>query len=118
MKNKRLIFCTIGGLLAAVICSIGGYFSGNITEFSYSAIAGVFFNRIMLGFSIGVSRLKIHYLSHGMLLGFLVSCITSISFLGDNFRGFVFFTGAGILYGLLIELFVTKVFKAELKVLE
>jgi len=48
-----------------------------------------------------------------MLIGFLVSLITSISFLENGITGFLFFTGAGIIYGFLIEIFATKIFKAE-----
>ncbi len=111
MNTKRLLVCTTGGLVAGFICSAGGFLSGNIAELSFFAIAGTFFNRIMIGFFIGISRLKINYLLHGMLIGFLVSLINSISFLENNIKGFLFFTIAGIIYGLLIELFATKVFK-------
>jgi hypothetical protein len=112
MKNKRLLICTIGGVVAGIICSAGGLLSGNIAELAFFAIAGTFFNRLMLGFIIGISCLKINYLLHGMLIGFLVSLINSISFLENSISGFLFFTIAGIIYGLLIELFATKVFKA------
>jgi hypothetical protein len=113
MKNKRLLICTIGGIIAGIICSVGGILSGNIAEFSFFAIAGPFFNRIMLGFFIGISSLRINYLLHGMLIGFLISFINSISFLENNIKGFLFFTFAGIIYGLLIELFATKVFNSQ-----
>ena len=115
MKNKRLLICTIGGLLAGIICSAGGLLSGNIAEFSFFGLAGVFVNRLMLGFIIGISRLKINYLLHGILMGFLVSFIISVSFLENNVKGFIFFTTAGIIYGFLIELFAVKVFKAKLE---
>jgi len=115
MKNKRLLICTIGGLVAGIICSAGGLLSGNIAEFSFFAIASPFFNRLMLGFFIGISRLKINYLMHGILIGFLVSFINSVSFLENNLSGFLFFTTAGIIYGLLIELVATKVFKAKVE---
>jgi len=45
-------------------------------------------------------------------MGFLVSLISSVSFLEDGITGFMFFTTAGIIYWLLIELFATKVIKA------
>jgi hypothetical protein len=115
MKNQRLLICTIGGLVAAIICSVGGLLSGNIPEFNFFAIAGTFFNRLMLGFIIGISRLKMNYLLHGAMIGFLVSFINSVSFLENNIKGFLFFTIAGIIYGLLIELFATKVFKAKIE---
>jgi hypothetical protein len=112
MNNKRLVISSIGGLVAGIICSAGGILSGNIAEFSFFAIASAFFNRLMLGFFIGISRLKINYLLHGILIGFLVSFINSVSFLEDGLSGFFFFTVAGMIYGALIELFATKVFKA------
>jgi len=115
MNSKRLVICTIGGLVAGIICSAGGIFSGNIAEFSFFAIAGTFVNRLMLGFFIGISRLKINYLLHGILIGFLVSLINSVSFLEDGLSGFLFFTIAGIIYGALIEFFATKVFKSGIE---
>jgi hypothetical protein len=115
MKNKRLLICSIGGLLAGIICSAGGVLSGNIPEFSFFAIASPIVNRLMLGFFIGISRLRMNYLLHGILIGFLVSFINSVSFLENNLKGFLFYTTAGIIYGLLIELFDTKVFKARIE---
>lgn len=111
MKTKRLFICTLGGVAAGLICSIGGLLSGNIPELTFFAIASPFFNRIMLGFVIGISNLKINYLLHGILMGFLVSCINSIAFLQYGLKGFLFFTIAGMIYGLLIEWFATRVFK-------
>jgi hypothetical protein len=112
MKSRRLLICTVGGLLAGILCSAGGFLTGNIQEFSFLAIASPFLNRVLIGFFIGISRLKINYLLHGMLIGFLVSFISTVSSLENSPKGFLFFTSAGIIYGLLIELFATKVFKA------
>lgn len=50
-----------------------------------------------------------------MLIGFLVSLISSISFLEEGITGFLFFTTAGIIYGFFIELFANKVFKAGME---
>lgn len=114
MKNKRLIICTIGGIVAGLICSAGGLLSGNILELTFFTLAPTFFNRVMLGFIIGISNLKMNFLFHGALIGLLVSLITSIPFLESGVKGFLFFTTAGIIYGILIELFATKVFKAKI----
>jgi hypothetical protein len=114
MKNKRLLICTIGGIVAGLICSAGGHLSGNISELSFFTLAPTFFNRVMLGFIIGISSLKMNFLFHGALIGLLVSLITSIPFLEDGITGFLFFTTAGIIYGILIELFATRVFKAKI----
>lgn len=114
MKNRRLLICIFGGIIAGLICSSGGNLSGNISELSFFTIAPTFFNRVMLGFIIGISNLKMNYIFHGALIGLSVSLITSISFLEDGINGFLFFTTAGIIYGLLIEFFATKVFKAKI----
>jgi len=115
MKNKRLLICIIGGIIAGLICSIGGYLSGNISELTFFSIAPAFFNRVMLGFIIGISCLRMNFLFHGALIGLLVSLITSIPFLEGGITGFLFFTTAGIIYGILIELFATKVFRDKVK---
>jgi hypothetical protein len=115
MKNKRLLICTIGGIIAGLICSVGGHLSGNISELSFFTIVPTFFNRVMLGFIIGISSFKMNYLFHGALIGLLVSLITSIPFLKSGVTGFLFFTIAGIIYGILIELFATKVFRAGIE---
>ena len=112
MKNRRLLICITGGILAGALCSAGGFLTGAVTEISFFTIAGIFFNRILLGFIIGISSLKINYILHGMVIGFLVSLISSISFLEIGTSGFLLYTAAGIIYGLLIELFATKVFKS------
>ena len=114
MDKRRLLICTIGGIIAGLMCSAGGLLSGNISALSFFDISAPFYNRIMLGFILGISSLKMNYLAHGALIGLLVSLITSIAFLEDNLTGFVFFTVAGIIYGVLIEVFATKVFKAKI----
>lgn len=114
MKRKRLLICTIGGVLAGLICLTGGYLTGNIPELDFYTVAPVFFNRIMLGLIIGISCLKINYLLHGAILGLLVSLITSIQFLESGTSGFLLFTLAGIIYGVLIEIFSTKIFRVRI----
>lgn len=54
-----------------------------------------------------------NYLLHGAIVGLLVSLITSVPFLEGGTSGFFLFTSAGIIYGILIELFANKVFKAK-----
>jgi hypothetical protein len=112
-KTKRFLICTIGGIIAGLICTAGGHLSGSISELSFFTVAPTFFNRVMLGFIIGISSLKMNFLLHGALIGLLVSLITSIPFLESGVIGFLLFTTAGIIYGIIIELFATKVFKAK-----
>ncbi len=112
MNTKRLTVCTVGGIVAGIICTVGGHLSGNLEALTFSAVAPTFFNRVMLGFVIGISTIKINYLLHGILIGLLVSLISSIGFTGPGLTGFILFTAAGIIYGFLIELFATRIFRA------
>jgi hypothetical protein len=76
-------------------------------------IVSSFGNRILMGFVIGISRLKINYLLHGALIGFLVTLSYSVGMIFENnVNGFIIYTTAGIIFGLLIEIFVTKICKA------
>lgn len=71
-------------------------------------------NRILIGFVIGISAWRIHYLLHGALMGLIVTLSTSLGILVQSISGFLMFTIAGIVYGFLIELFATKIFKAKM----
>jgi hypothetical protein len=66
-----------------------------------------------MGFVIGISRLRMNYLLHGAIIGFLVTLSYSIGMILDNnMAGFIPYMIAGIMFGLLMELFVTKICKA------
>ena len=111
MNRKRIIICTIGGIIAGILCMIGGVLTGNITEITFLGILPLFFNRIMLGFVIGISRLKMHYLVHGALIGLLISLVSSLMILEESTIGFILFSTGGTIYGALIDWVATKLFK-------
>ena len=110
---KRLLFSLIGGIICAIICTIGRIFliQGITLPVLITSAIG---NRILIGFVIGISRLRINYLLHGALIGFLITISYSIGMLLEkNYIGFVMYTTAGIIFGLLIEIFVTLIGKAK-----
>ncbi len=113
MNIKRVIICTIGGMIAAAIC-IGGMANSGRIELTPVIIATGIGNRILIGFVIGISNWRINFLLHGAIIGFLVTFSSSIGIIFNNIQGFAMYTAAGIVYGVLIELFATKVFKAPL----
>jgi len=86
--------------------------SGGSADIPDMALISSIGNRILIGFVIGISAWKIHYLLHGTLIGLIVTLSLSIGILLDSVAGFLMFTVAGLVYGFLIELFATKVFKA------
>ena len=109
---KRLLLSISGGIICAILCAVGRKTlvpSITLSALVTSAIA----NRVLIGFVIGINRLKINYLLNGMLIGLLVTLSYSIGMIFDNnIQGFIIFTAVGIIYGLLIEIFVTKICKA------
>jgi hypothetical protein len=109
---KRLLLSIAAGTICAIICAIGRKYS--VPSITLSAlIASSFGNRILIGFVIGISKLRMNYLLHGALIGLLVTLSYSIGMILDNnVIGFIGYTTAGTIFGLLIEIFVTKVCKA------
>jgi hypothetical protein len=111
MNTKRIIICTIGGIVAGIICMIGGYLRGFITEISILGLLPFFFNRIVLGFVIGISNLKLHYLLNGVVIGLVISLISAFVAIENNIFAFIAFTVAGMIYGALIDWTATKLCK-------
>lgn len=87
--------------------------SGGSADISDIALISSIGNRILIGLVIGISAWRIHYLLHGALMGLIVTLSISIGILLDSVSGFLMFTVAGLIYGFLIELFATKIFKAK-----
>ena len=88
--------------------------SGGSADISDIALISSIGNRILIGFVIGISAWRIHYLLHGALMGLIVTLSVAIGILLDSVAGFFMFTVAGLIYGFLIELFATKIFKAKM----
>jgi len=106
---KRISLSIIAGIVCAIICAVGRY--DMIPSITLSdLIVSSFGNRILMGFVIGISRLKMNYLLHGALIGLLVTLSYSIGMIFENdVTGFIMYTAAGIVFGLSIETFVTKI---------
>jgi len=113
MNTKRVIICTIGGIIAAGIC-VGGMASSGRVDLTPQVLIPSIGNRILIGFVIGISGWRLHYLLHGALVGLLVTLSGSIVIALSSMPGFIMHTAAGALYGLLIELVATKLLKAPM----
>lgn len=117
MYKKRLWVCVLGGVISAIICLVGRQIIFGFPQVTLENVAATVANRLLLGFAIGFSGWRIHYLLHGGVLGLIFSLSVSIGFLSSNLVGFFLFTTAGILYGVLIEWLSTDVFKAPMRAL-
>jgi hypothetical protein len=114
---KRLILCIILGFFTGVLCYLSAK-SANI-PLTPGATWSTIFNRIFIGFAIGISAWRMNYMLHGIALGLLFSLQMSLGALDSGgFNSFIMIEIAGALWGFLIELLTTKVFKAPMKLAE
>ena len=116
MYLKRLRRCILGGVISALICTLGSQILLDFPPMTLNSMASTIANRLLLGFVIGISSWGVNYLLHGAVIGFIVSITVSIGFLPADSTSFVLFTIAGALYGVMIEFLSTVVFKSPMKV--
>lgn len=109
---KRITIAILFGLVAGLICASGAFAAG-IIKFSAINLIWILLNRMVMGFAIGISNLKVHWAWNGAILGLVVGSIFSYSLfmnMGPQLIPLVnFFVNA--LFGLMIEFFTTKVFR-------
>lgn len=112
---KRIIITTVLGFLAGLVC-YWGMKSGGRVELTPAMTMGTILNRALIGFVIGISGWRINYLLHGILIGFIATLPMGVYPLVEGqIVGFVMFVVAGAIYGLIIEILTTKVFKAPIR---
>lgn len=118
-KGVRLISSVILGAIFGVACWLLARSAPEQEGFvlDLAMILGIIANRTMIGFCIGISNLKgMNYLVHGIVMGLLVSLLMSVYPLAmGDMMGFILLSVAGAIYGLLIELIVTKLLKAPIQ---
>jgi hypothetical protein len=115
MFKKRVWACLFGGAISAVLCMSGRQIIFGFPPITWDELAAMVANRLLLGFAIGISGWRIHYLLHGALMGLIFSLSASIGFLPDEQLPFFLYTTAWILYGVLIEWLASDIFKAPMK---
>lgn len=106
------------GLLFGFVCY--GFASSEPNTIPVSLAISIILSRTLIGFAIGISNLKFsHWAWHGVVIGFIFSL--PMGFGAITVKNFVFTPGImfastlifGVIYGFLIELFTTVVFKAK-----
>ena len=117
---KRIIIATIMGMISGGICV---FFACNEGEIPKEIILQIFVSRTLIGFAIGISMLKFfHWSLHGMLIGLVFSIPLAISGLmapeNPNLTRTMLFVSTivmGMIYGLLIEVVTSLLFKEKQK---
>lgn len=119
MPTKRLIIATIFGVVFGFVCY--GFASSGPNEISQLLAANIIVGRTMIGFGIGISRFSCkHWSLHGLIMGFVFSLPSALgAILGPEnpeFSHTMMFISTivmGMIYGLLIELITSVLFKAK-----
>jgi len=116
-RAVRLVASTLLGLVFGIVCWLA--FRANPKSagmLDLGMTLGIILNRGMIGFAIGISGLKrFNFLLHGAIIGLVVSLLMSIyPLVTGDIVAFLLLELAGAIYGLLIELVVTKLFKAPI----
>lgn len=118
-RAVRLIVSIVLGFIFGIICWLSTRSSPRISkeELDLAMALGIIFNRAMIGFVIGISGLKrLNFFLHGIIVGLVVTLPMSIYPLAvGEITGFILLEVAGAVYGLLIELIVTKLFRAPIE---
>ena len=121
MKVKRLIIAIVWGIVFGFVCF--GLASSGSGKLAWPVAVQMIASRTMIGFAIGISSFYIvHWSVHGIVLGLLFSLPLAFSWLmvpenPEFSKGAIFISTlvAGLIYGFLIELFTSVVFKARIQ---
>lgn len=114
MNKKRVIIATVFGIVMGLICFLGGKY-GLKDDITTAEFIYIMTNRTLIGFVIGISALRIHWAFHGSLLGLIVGLPFASGCLlePDNMETAIAALILGVVYGFLIELFTTVIFRAR-----
>lgn len=109
--GKRVITTTILGVIAGILCYLLS--KDSVVPYPGWMIFTTIFNRVLIGFCIGVSGLRWHWIANGIFWGLLISLLMAVPAWGEgSFEGFYLIMIAGAVWGFLIELFTSKIFRA------
>ena len=113
MLTKRIMIASIMGVICGIVCWKLASSDGDLAwTISISIILG----RMLLGFGIGISAWKMSWWLHGIVMGAIFSIPMAFGSLMNNEQAFFIFIGTivmGIIYGLIIELVTSVLFKAK-----
>lgn len=115
-KSKRILIATLGGILFGIICYL---LASSSTLLPCPVRWQIISSRTLIGFAIGISCITcMHWALHGLLMGFLFSLPLAFSGLMapetpefSSISMFVFTIVLGMIYGFLIELLTSVIFK-------
>jgi len=119
-KAKRIVIATLSGVLFGFVCV--GLASSGPADLPLAVYLQILASRTLIGFAIGISCWGMrHWAIHGLVMGMLFSLPLAFSGLmapespeyskESMFVGTIFL---GMIYGLLIEVITSALFKARM----
>ncbi len=118
MSFKRVLIATLTGVLLGIVaCLIAS--NSYPDPLAKKVIANIFASRVLIGFVIGISACQIIWPLHGILMGIIVSLPFSFGAMAYQTpvmgKWHIFFLTVvlGAVYGFLIELVTSIIFKAQ-----
>ncbi|KPJ61591.1 MAG: hypothetical protein AMJ46_00345 [Latescibacteria bacterium DG_63] len=118
-KAKRIIVATLSGVLFGFVCF--GLASFGAGKLAWPIAVQIIVSRTLIGFAIGISCLSMrHWSIHGLIMGAIFSLPLAFSGLmapeSGGYSKASMLIGTivlGMVYGLLIELITSLLFKAK-----
>jgi len=120
MQNaKRLIVATLSGVLFGFVCL--GLASSGAGPLAWPIALQIVASRTLIGFAIGISRVSLrHWSVHGLVMGAIFSLPLAFSGLmapeSPEYSKPAMFVSTillGMIYGLLVEVITSLIFKAR-----
>lgn len=111
--SKRIFIATSMGLVTGIACMLLAS-SGGGEKMTLGIKLSTVFSRTLTGFMIGISALNIRWWLNGIFLGALGSIPMALAIL-DQPAIMILTFAMGIIYGFLIELVTSVMFKARLR---
>jgi hypothetical protein len=118
-KTKRIIIATLSGVLFGLVCFMLA--SGGSGQLPMPIALQIIFSRTLIGFAIGISCISMgHWSVHGLVMGIIFSLPLAFSGLmapeNPEFSQAAMFISTvvmGMIYGFLIEVITSLLFKAK-----
>ncbi|MCD4693102.1 MAG: hypothetical protein K8R79_09320 [Calditrichales bacterium] len=113
LTTKRVLIATICGFIFGIVCMLLASSNPDATEqLSTSLKLTIVFGRTLMGFTIGVSALRLSWWLHGIVIGIVTSIPMALPIM-DRVDIMIGTFVMGIIYGVLTELITSIVFKAK-----
>ena len=115
LTTKRVIIATVVGFLCGLICLyLATSNPDEAVPLSKAIKWTIVISRTMLGFTIGISAIRLTWWLHGLVLGVVASIPMAVPMIGSSGIYIIISTIVlGAVYGFLVELITTVFFKAK-----